>query len=243
MHGALLLAAGRGRRMAEGVPDKLLHEIESTNSFRLSCEAFLNCQIIGHFIVVYRDEKQRKCLEQEFSLACVNVQRTVKPTFVLGGKERKDSVLNGLHILPDDCLFVQVHDCARPLIRTSTISTLSEKVLLSNSIAVARPVRDTVRRIAISNDSGPEEPQNTKTIDRSHLWMMETPQVCRKDLLLKGLKLALEKKVEVTDEISALELIGEKSIFHDPGYANPKITTFKDYEYLRFLIKNENDSL
>ena len=243
MHGVLLLAAGSGRRMAGEVPDKLLHEMGSTNSFRLSCEAFLNCQTIGHFVVVYRDEKQRKRLEQEFSLACVNVQRTVKPTFVIGGKERKDSVLNGLHTLPDDCLFVQVHDCARPLIRTSTISTLSEKVLRTNSIAVARPVRDTVRRITISNDSDPEEPQNTKTIDRSQLWMMETPQVCRKDLLLKGLILAQKNKVEVTDEISALELIGEKSILHDPGYANPKITTFEDYEYLRFLIKNENDTL
>ena len=72
---------------------------------------------------------------------------------------------------------------------------------------------------------------------------METPQVCRKDLLEKGLKLALEKKVDITDEISALELIGEKSIFLDPGYANPKITTFEDYEYLRFLIKNEKDTL
>ena len=243
MHGVLLLAAGSGRRMAGEVPDKLLHAIESTNSFRLSCEAFLNCQTIGYFVVVYRDEKQRKRLEQEFSLACVNVQRTVKPIFVIGGKERKDSVLNGLHTLPDDCLFVQVHDCARPLIRTSTISTLSERVLRTNSIAVARPVRDTVRRITISNDSDPEEPQNTKTIDRSQLLMMETPQVCRKDLLLKGLSLAQKNKVEVTDEISSLELIGEKSIFHDPGYANPKITTFEDYEYLRFLIKNENDTL
>ena len=100
-----------------------------------------------------------KNLEQEFSQACENAQRTVKPTFAIGGKERKDSVLNGLHTLPDDCLFVQVHDCARPLIRTSTISTLSEKVLRWNSIAVARPVRDTVRRITISNDSDPEEPQ------------------------------------------------------------------------------------
>jgi 2-C-methyl-D-erythritol 4-phosphate cytidylyltransferase len=73
--------------------------------------------------------------------------------------------------------------------------------------------------------------------------MMETPQVCRKDLLLEGLSLAQKNKVEVTDEISALEFIGEKSIFHDPGYANPKVTTFEDYEYLRFLIKNENDTL
>ncbi len=243
MHGVLLLAAGSGRRMAEEVHDKLLHVIENTNSFRLSCEAFLNCQTIDHFVVVYRDDKQRKSLEQEFFQACAIAQRTVKPTFAIGGKERKDSVLNGLHTLPDDCLFVQVHDCARPLIRTSTISTLSEKVLRTNSIAVARPVRDTVRRITISNDSDPEEPQNTKTIDRSQLWMMETPQVCRKDLLLKGLSLAQKNKVEVTDEISALELIGEKSIFHDPGYANPKITTFEDYEYLRFLIKNENESL
>ena len=49
--------------------------------------------------------------------------------------------------------------------------------------------------------------------------------------------------MDITDEISALELIGEKSIFLDPGYANPKITTFEDYEYLRFLIKNEKDTL
>lgn len=242
MQGVLLLAAGSGKRMDGEVQDKLLHPIECTNAFRLSCQAFLNCQAIQDFVVVFRDDRQRQILEKEFSKACETVQRELEPIFAEGGLERKDSVSRGVEALPDHCLFVQVHDCARPLIRSSTISILAEEVTKrTNSIAVARPVRDTIRRIEDSRF--PENPQSTQTIDRSQLWQMETPQVCRKDLLEKGLKLALEKKVDITDEISALELIGEKSIFLDPGYANPKITTFEDYEYLRFLIKNEKDTL
>ena len=82
---------------------------------------------------------------------------------------------------------------APSLIRSSTISILAEEVTKrTNSIAVARPVRDTIRRIEDSRFT--ENPQTTQTIDRSQLWHMETPQVCRKDLLEKGLEIGFGKK-------------------------------------------------
>ena len=112
MQGVLLLAAGSGKRMDGEVQDKLLHPIECTNAFRLSCQAFLNCQAIQDFVVVFRDDRQRQILEKEFSKACETVQRELEPIFAEGGQERKDSVSRGVEALPNHCLFVQVHDCA-----------------------------------------------------------------------------------------------------------------------------------
>ena len=68
MHAAVLLAGGSGRRMGSAVSDKLLHPIGSTNAFRLSCEAFLKASSIDHFVLVFRDESQRKEIKRNSNL-------------------------------------------------------------------------------------------------------------------------------------------------------------------------------
>ncbi len=236
MHAAILLAGGSGRRMGSAVSDKLLHPIGSTNAFRLSCEAFLKASSIDHFVLVFRDESQLKEIKKEFKLASAKTGRQVPCLIVKGGKERQNSVSNALSVCDRSCEFVLVHDCARPMIRHETIELLVDKVSESGAIAVARPLTDSIRK-TLQPSLDPQVPQNTECLDRSILWLMETPQAARKDWLDDGLRKAEEKGLLVTDELSAIELTERKAAFLDPGYPNPKITRKSDLAYIEYLLK------
>ena len=100
---------------------------------------------------------------------------------------------------------------------------------------MARPMKDTVKKtLDPSLPSG--TPQNIESVDRSSLWLMETPQVTRKEWLEDGLRKAEQLGLIVTDELSALELINRKATFLDPKYPNPKITTSSDLAYVEYLL-------
>ena len=236
MHLAILLAGGSGNRMGSSVQDKLLHPIGDSNAFRLSIEAFLAADSIHEILIVFRDEGQRRKLERELSMASEKVGDKANFTWVEGGKERKDSVRNALVSCPPECEFVHVHDCARPMIRHQTIDLLAKKVALTGAVAVARPLRDTIKRIPDSSLSD-SVPQETASLDRSSLWLMETPQCSQRSWLEDGLAEAERLGTIVTDEISALELVKRKVCLIDPGYPNPKITTTEDLAYLEHLLK------
>ena len=235
MHTAILLAGGKGRRMGSSIQDKLLYPIGSSNAFRLSSEAFLKASSIDAFLIVFRDSSQKERLQDEFAIASKNVGQTADPVMVKGGLERKDSVSNALSTCDLTCEFVHVHDCARPMIRPATIDHLAEQACRTGAVAVARPMKDTVKK-ALEPSLPPDTPQNTESVDRSSLWLMETPQVTRKEWLDQGLRKAEELGLIVTDELSALELINRKTTFLDPEYPNPKITTSSDLAYVEYLL-------
>ena len=238
-HLAILLAGGKGSRMNQPNKDKLLNPINGSNAFRLSYEAFLNSKRIENAIIVYRDPKQKELLLQEINLAHQKNSQTFDPSWVRGGLERKDSVSNALLNCPASCEFVYVHDCARPMIQANTIDKLGQIVSQTGAVAIARPVNDTIKKVNNFNSSNYEKPYKTESIDRSKLWIMETPQVSRKDWLLEGIQLASQKKMKATDEISLLELLGKKVSFLTPSYPNPKLTSVADIPYFKFLIQKK----
>ena len=231
MHTAILLAGGSGKRMDPSIQEKLLYPIGSSNAFRLSVESFLHASSISAFLIVFRDNDQKDKLLKEFSIAT----QSVDPVMVKGGPERKDSVSNALTACDPTCQFVHVHDCARPMIRPETINQLADQVSQTGAVAVARPMRDSVKKIldhALPHDA----PQHTESLDRSSLWIMETPQVTRKEWLDEGLRKAEELGLFVTDELSAIELTKRKASFLNPEYPNPKITTTSDLSYVEYLL-------
>ena len=235
MHTAILLAGGTGKRMGPSIQEKLLYPIGSSNAFRLSVESFLNASSISAFLIVFRDDDQKDKLLKEFSIATKSVGRQVDPVMVKGGPERKDSVSNALTACDQTCQFVHVHDCARPMIRPETINQLADQVSQTGAVAVARPMKDSVKKIldpALPYDAH----QRTESLDRSSLWIMETPQVTRKEWLDEGLRKAEELGLILTDELSAIELTKRKARFFTPEYPNPKITTTSDLSYVEYLL-------
>lgn len=235
-HIAILLAGGKGTRMNDEWMDKLLHPIKNTNAFQLSYRAFLESSIIDNAVVVYRETEQKDLLLEQIELAQTNLNRAFKPILVRGGIERKDSVANALANCPKTCKFVYVHDCARPMIQAKTINELGTIVQETGAVVIAKPVHDTLKQIQNHNTAKPLSPCHTRSVDRSKLWIMETPQVSRKDWLEHGMKLVKKEKVLTTDEVSVLELIGKKVSLFNPNYPNPKITSSADWPYLEFLL-------
>jgi 2-C-methyl-D-erythritol 4-phosphate cytidylyltransferase len=222
--------------MKGNVTDKLLHPIMGSNAFRMCCEAFVKSEAIAFLTIVYRDEDQKKALVNEYEIVRKETDCSISPIMIKGGEERKDSVLHGLQSLPDACKFVQVHDCARPMVRPSTISMITREVEAKGAVVACRPAQDTIRQIE-AKETFPNTPQSTKTLERHKLWLMETPQAARKDWLLQGFYEAAKQRISITDEIAALELISKKTAFLELGYPNPKITQIEDLDFIQYLLQ------
>jgi 2-C-methyl-D-erythritol 4-phosphate cytidylyltransferase len=150
-----------------------------------------------------------------------------------------DSVANALSSCPKITEFVYVHDCARPMLESSTLDELYKKTIQKGAAVLARPMNDTVKRIPDYNSNKLEDAYLTENIDRSKLWIMETPQCAMKSWLDNGIEKAIKNNIFATDEISLLELTNKKVTLVDPGYANPKLTTIKDLDYINFLLSNK----
>ena len=208
---AIIVAAGSSRRMGF---DKLLAELGGKPVLQRSIEKFLSCSEITDLTVVCPVERYEN-LNFEFSNKVV--QR------VDGGTDRHDSVAAGLAALPDDITYIAVHDGARPLISEAQIQKVLKSAKEYGAAASARPVTETVKRA--------DNNQNVSAaVDRENLWLMETPQIFRADLLRDAYLQVAESGARVTDEVSAMELIGQSVHLVSNDTVNPKITYPADIE-------------
>jgi 2-C-methyl-D-erythritol 4-phosphate cytidylyltransferase len=233
MHGVILLAAGSSTRMGNTVEDKILAKVGKNNAFTMSLLAFAGLKKISTIVIVYRDEPQKKNLIKDTTLK-LEPYLLKNIIWVKGGKQRGDSVQNGLKALPEACEFAHIHDCARPLIRQETIQFIISHVSKYKAVAIAKPVTNTIRK-NISSEEGAEGSLKTETLDRNQLWEMETPQSAPKSWLIQGYQKASELNIVITDDMHAIELLAKRMILHDPGYPNPKITHPQDLNFINFL--------
>ncbi|MEL7401186.1 MAG: 2-C-methyl-D-erythritol 4-phosphate cytidylyltransferase [Pseudomonadota bacterium] len=152
-----------------------------------------------------------------------------------GGRERCDSVLNGLASLRDrltDNDWVLVHDAARPCVAHSDILLLLMR-LKDHAVGgiLGTPVSDTIKRVA----QGAIE----TTVDRSVLWQAQTPQMFRYGLLYNALEQALQKGTVITDEASALESAGYSPAIVEGRRDNIKVTRPEDLPVAELILNSE----
>lgn len=204
---AIIVAAGSSRRMGF---DKLAAEIGGVPVLRLTVEAFLEADSIESVVVV--------CPEELWSLLD-GVELTKSLKRVPGGENRQDSVAAGLAAITSN--YVAVHDGARPLISTEDINRCVAAAALHQAAALGRRVTETLKRADDEGFSG-------NAVSRDNLWFMETPQVFGTALLLDAYAEASAKQLEVTDEVSALEVIGVRAKLVESKHPNLKITTPAD---------------
>lgn len=150
-----------------------------------------------------------------------------------GGKERADSVLNGLLALADNPPdWVLVHDAARPLVNIADIDSLIQQCLSADEGGIlAAKVKDTIKR----GDTHSEQ-----TVPRDDLWQALTPQFFKYHDLTDALQQALAQNVTITDEASAIEW-AQKPVKLVPGRSdNIKITTPEDLDLAHFLLQKQH---
>lgn len=202
----ILAAGGVGSRMGHAIPKQYLPLAGKPIALH-SFDLFCRMEEVDEIIVVC-EEPYRKLF------SCTN-----KPLFFADpGKRRQDSIFNGLSRASDRADLICTHDAARPFIEKETFLALLEKALAVGAATLAAPVICTIKQ---SNPNRIVE----KTLDRSSLWEIQTPQALTRDLFLRGFKYANENKIEVTDDTSLAELLHAPVALVPSLHRNFKITT------------------
>lgn len=223
--GAVVVAAGRSRRM--GDIDKLWVPLRCSDGRTrplLACAlaAFQGCSAVGQIVVVTAAE----ALERARDLVRDEVLGKVRAV-VAGGARRQDSVRAGLAAL-DRCDWVSVHDGARPLVTPDLIERGLEEARATGASSCALPVPDTVK----------EEDDDScvaRTLDRSRLWLGQTPQTFRYDLLVEAYQRA-GSDVDVTDDAVLVEALGVRVRLYPGSPRNLKVTTPDDLAIAKALL-------
>jgi len=208
--------------MAGTVEDKVLAPVAGRPVFTYSAAAFAASGVADLYVVVYRDRSQ---------MTALSAFAPTPSLLVKGGRERQDSVMAALQALPGDIDHVFIHDCARPLIRPEQLAALHKIVRRKKAVVLAHRVTDTIRERRATG--------SLRTVDRSRLWAMETPQVFSKALIVRAYGKVRKRRLVVTDDAAAVELLGHPVAFLENTHSNLKLTTPKDLAYLEFLLAPE----
>lgn len=214
---AIIVASGSSRRAGF---DKLAAPLAGLPVLCRSVQAFAAAGV-GCIVLVCPVERWEALRPWEYAGA-VPVLR------VDGGARRQDSVRAGLAALPRESQWVAVHDAARPLITPAGICACFAAARQSGAAACAHPVVDTLKR---ADDAACTL---AEVVSREHLWGMETPQIFRADWLRRAYEKVAESGAEITDEVSALELLGIPTTLVQVG-PNMKITLPGDLELAELL--------
>ena len=150
---------------------------------------------------------------------------------ILGGRRRQDSVFSGLKALDAGTDLVLIHDGVRPFITQDMVSSLIKEAKKSSAAIAGVPVKATIKAV----DSR-KSLVVSKTLDRKNLWEIQTPQVFRRDLILKAYKKFGRR--EVTDDAMLVEKLGAKVSVVLGSYNNIKITTAEDLVIAEAIARN-----
>ncbi len=224
MTSAIIVAAGKGTRMGANV-DKLWLEVAGRPVVAHTWKQFNDAASVDEIILVVRDgmqeEFQKLALEYKFQ----------KPfRLVIGGAERQDSVWNGLEALSPKTEIVAIQDAARPCTTAQLIADTIQAARETGAAVAAQPVTDTIKETADGKII-------SRTVDRSKLWSVQTPQTFRVEVIRQAIATAREKNLILTDDTAACELIGQPVRLVKSNSPNPKVTVPADLPFVESLLK------
>jgi 2-C-methyl-D-erythritol 4-phosphate cytidylyltransferase len=225
MLSAIIVAAGSSERMGF---DKLFALVSGKPIIAHTIAAFENTKCVDEIILVGRPDSLSE-------LGKVVGKPTKVKQIVAGGAERSDSVRAGLEHVDPKSDFVAVHDAARPMITPEKIERVFEVARTGGAATLAEPINDTLKRV--DADLAVKE-----SVDRSGIYGMQTPQVFARKILEEAYDLVAKKKIVVTDEVSAVELLGHKIVLVPNHDFNFKITYPRDLPLAEFVLKQRADA-
>lgn len=215
MNGVVIVAAGTGSRMNMGI-NKQFIKLEGKEIIAYTIEKFYNNSNIEDIVVVVKEDEF-----EFFKEEILDKYNFKNIKIAYGGKERQDSVYNGLKLLDEKCDVVLIHDGARPFVSDKIIDKSIEEAKEHKAIVVGVPVKDTIK--VIDNDKNIVDTPN-----RSVLWAVQTPQTFDYNILIDAYKDAFKNKFYGTDDAMLVERIGYKVKMLEGSYNNIKITTQED---------------
>jgi len=222
----LIAAAGSGSRMGAD-RNKLLLKIAGKTVLEWTLQAAFASKAIS-WIGIIGQAKDKSSI-------CSIIHDSMKSVqWINGGSTRQQSVQLGLSALPDDALFVLIHDGARCLVNPLVFDDIAKIVSSGQAVIAASQVTDTIKKVD----------KNGEIIDsppRSDLWSAQTPQAFPVDKLKLAHSEAIANKWNVTDDASLFERLGLPVKIYDAGPSNIKVTTPFDLIIAESLLSIKKD--
>ncbi len=222
---AMILAAGSGRRMGSERP-KQFRSLAGKPVLAHTLDAFESAPCVDCVAVVAKAEEVDRCQEEVVDRFGFEKVFSV----VAGGKERQDSVSEGLKAVKDDAEMIVIHDGARPLIRPAQIEAVTAAGLQHGAAVLAVPVSSTIKSV----ESGCVK----ETLDRSRLWSVQTPQAFRAGVIRKAHDEAKRDDVRGTDDAALVERVGQPVRVIEGRRDNLKLTTHEDFEIAEQILRH-----
>jgi 2-C-methyl-D-erythritol 4-phosphate cytidylyltransferase len=219
----ILAAAGKSSRFHNKNYKKPFVPLADRAVWLHSTEKFLNRDDVKQLIMVVSPEDREDFLSKfGANVAILGLE------VVDGGTERSDSIANALEHVRPDVDFIAVHDAARPCIATEWIDRVFAAAEKTGAAILAIPVSGTLKRVGADHTIA-------ETVPRNDLWEAQTPQVFRRDLLMKAY--AARKGAAATDDAQLVEQLGHTVSIVPGSPVNIKITTGEDLHLAAQALK------
>ena len=221
---AVVVAAGRSQRMGF---DKLLTPLAGRPLLLHTLERLFRTEAPREIVLVVRPGSEAEMEQLLAPLAGLGAIR-----LVAGGAQRQDSVQNGLQAVDAGSEFVMVHDAARPFVTRELIDTVLTAARLSDAAVCGAPCSDSLKEVG-------EDGLVTRTVDRTGLWTVQTPQIFRTELLRDAYRgaLANNRAASFTDDTAVVEAMGHPVrivLYHG---INLKVTTPIDWKIAEVFLQ------
>jgi 2-C-methyl-D-erythritol 4-phosphate cytidylyltransferase/2-C-methyl-D-erythritol 2,4-cyclodiphosphate synthase len=207
---AIIVAGGKGERAQAGEPKQFVDLGNGRTMVSMSIEAFLASELVSDVIVAVPPGLESR------------VPSSSRVQVVAGGARRQDSMANAFARVPPASDVVLVHDAARPFVSRALIAATIASAERHGAAIAALPVRDTVKRVAAEGGKR----RIVETLPREHIFLAQTPQAFRRDVLEQALAAAAD--TDVTDEAMLVERAGIPVHIVEGDPANVKVTTPDD---------------
>lgn len=226
--GAIIAAAGVGRRMKADRPKQLL-ALDGTPILIYTLRKFDSCGAIDHIVVPSPHE-----FVDEIRSVVDEARLKKSVTVVEGGERRQDSVWIGMQHLQSGTALVAVHDAVRPCVTIAEIEAVVTEAEHRGAAILAIPIVDTVKQV--------ERDQVEMTVTREHLVLAQTPQVFRIQVLREAFDRARTDEYYGTDESSLVERIHLPVSIVRGSERNIKITRPSDLTLARVFLEEERNT-
>jgi 2-C-methyl-D-erythritol 4-phosphate cytidylyltransferase len=217
----LLVAAGQSKRLKSLIPKPFLHLDSKRTMLDLCLAAFKRVRGLDYVIIVTRKDFLGRAGQ-------ALTEAGLSGIVTLGGEQREDSVWHGLQAVPPNVNYVLIHDAARPFVSTVVIKKVLTETAKSGAAIPVVPVKDTLK--VVTGD------KVVKTLDRSTLRAVQTPQGFEVKLLKKAFKKLGKKASSMTDDAAIVEAAGIRVKVVDGDVVNFKITTPDDLKQAKDLL-------
>jgi 2-C-methyl-D-erythritol 4-phosphate cytidylyltransferase len=212
--------SGRGRKQFAKIAGKPL--------MAYTIEVFEASPAVDHIVIVVPRDSVEFAKEEIVEACGFKKVRDV----VYGGETRQQSVQAGLKGLKDKTRWVIIHDGVRPLVSEVMIKRVLDAAQKTGAAISGVAARETIKQV--------ESGQIVGTLDRRLLWLAQTPQCFRHDVISDAHKRASGEKLDATDDAALVEKYGTKVVVAVGSYSNLKITSPEDLPLFEYFLKAEN---